>query len=156
MKRVRLDVTEALEDYAELYGAYFDKQDGAWYVDGDLPIELEELVAGSLGRPHQAGFNQASEFARNGMLHGDRQPTAKKPIPADLLARVTALTKQVETLLGNRRAAMQWLETPRLRFGHVSALLTMTSLEGCDIVEKLLRESFEYKLQSETPDVEAK
>jgi len=156
MKRVQLDVTKAMEDYAQQCGAYFDEHDGAWYVDGDVPIELEELVAGRHWRPHHAGFNQAADLAVSGLLHDDRQPRAKTPIPTDLLARVTAITRQVEALLGNRREAMHWLETPRLRFGHVSALLAMTSLDGCDLVEKLLLESFEHKLQPAKHDGQAK
>jgi hypothetical protein len=43
-KRTKLNVTQAVEKFTTEYGAYFDKASGEWFVDGDVPVELEEFV----------------------------------------------------------------------------------------------------------------
>lgn len=42
-KCTRLNVPSALEEFAKLHGAYLIE--GIWYFDGDVPMELDELVA---------------------------------------------------------------------------------------------------------------
>lgn len=147
MKRTRLDVTDALHEYAEQYGAYFDKVDAAWYVDGDVPIELEELVADRRWRSYSEGFTQASGLVFNGRLDNtESRPLERKILPTDLRERITVLTKLVETLAGGPHAAMRWLQTPKVALGHLSPLEAMTDLSGCDSVEKLMFKTFEHQL----------
>lgn len=43
-KRTQLNITPAIEAMAESYGAYFDKEARAWFVDGEVPGPLEALV----------------------------------------------------------------------------------------------------------------
>lgn len=43
-KRIRLNVTEAVKEFAKLHGAVFDKVEKVWYVEGEVPWQLNELV----------------------------------------------------------------------------------------------------------------
>lgn len=43
-KRYKLAVTPGVEKFVKRHGAYFDKTENAWYIDNDIPPELDELV----------------------------------------------------------------------------------------------------------------
>jgi uncharacterized protein (DUF2384 family) len=143
MKRTRLDVSDALRAYAEQYGAYFDKKTGAWYVDGEMPLELEELVAATPWRSYTEGLTQASALTTGSLEARHSASRQKKVMPAELLARISYLTDLVEKLSGDRRVAIRWLETPMLSLGRQTPLNAMMDLNGCDQVEELLRKTFD-------------
>ncbi|CAL60623.1 hypothetical protein HEAR0402 [Herminiimonas arsenicoxydans] len=42
-KSTPLNITAAVEEFAIAHGAYFVENEG-WFVDGEVPIELEEFV----------------------------------------------------------------------------------------------------------------
>lgn len=43
MKKIRLDITPAVIEYATKYGALYDEENG-WYCFEPMPIELEEFA----------------------------------------------------------------------------------------------------------------
>lgn len=150
MSRTRLDVTDALRDFAKQYGAYLDETNGYWYVDGEVPLELEELAVRRGGRSYESGLAQGVNFALRGMLDSTRfEPVEKKPLPADLLQRIEEITGLVSRLLPHPNVAMRWLNTPMITLGKLAPLQVMVDLNGCDQVESLLRQTFQYQLESE-------
>ena len=53
MARTVLDVTADTKAYAKTHGAKYDRKTREWYIEGDVPPELENLLAKELNPPFE-------------------------------------------------------------------------------------------------------
>jgi hypothetical protein len=184
-KRIRLNITKPVQDFAKKHGAYFDESDGNWYVDDDLPPELEDFsdkeqrrrdyVSEKLEQCQLCGcqmhlfthadgpYWRCSAIRCGGSkifkLHGE----LKKPIeiifhsklnevdgcfkkneaPQKVKELAIEITSTAIKLFHNSELAKKWLESPKLALNQKTPIETMTDVDGCDRVKKLLLERFE-------------
>lgn len=54
--------------------------------------------------------------------------------------RWTVLVSEAEKVLGGKDEAVRWLGLPKVSLGGRTPVAAMRTAEGCDAVEKLLRE----------------
>lgn len=108
-KRIKLAITSAVEKFAKSNGAYFHKADNAWYVDQNVPPELEEFVVPEIRRRqfHAEGAPQCNLCGCNMFLKSTRRSTefwscsrfpacsGMKPYDTDAFEHVSKLTTPI-------------------------------------------------------------
>lgn len=194
MARTVLQVTADTKSYAKTHGAQYDRKTREWYVEGDVPPELENLVpkapnpvfeeiapscpvcqASMVKRANKTNGNMfwgCSRFRADGRgckgkidyqeyldeqlghnrsrvteyLQADAprvQPApARVVIPDDdpRLARWKQITELAARECGGVQQAGRWIQTPKIALGRRTPLEAMITEEGCQAVERLLRE----------------
>ncbi len=68
MKKIYLDITPAVVEYATMYGALYDKESG-WYCFEPMPTELEEFAESTakLIKPYDEKYTQCPKCG--GQMH---------------------------------------------------------------------------------------
>jgi ssDNA-binding Zn-finger/Zn-ribbon topoisomerase 1 len=190
-KRIYLNITPAVAQFAHERGALFDETERAWYVEGDVHYELEEFlsIAPRL-RDYSAEYGPAcpkcgAHTVKKANKYGDLfwscscwpQCTGSvqwedgnlRPSttflhqedhcpPADPMnnftrnipsisegvqERVKCIVELAIKMHQSQSRALRWLETKKVGLHMKTPLEIMYSLDGCDMVERLLIQKFE-------------
>jgi hypothetical protein len=147
MARTVLDVTADTKAYAKTHGAQYDRKTREWYIEGDVPPELENLLAkdpNPVFEDAQPGHNKSrvTEFLKGGALPVPPPAPARVAIQDDdpRLARWKEITELAARECGGVQQAGRWLNLGKLALRGRTPLEAMTTEEGCAAVERLLRE----------------
>lgn len=196
MARTVLQVTADTKVYAKTHGAKYDRKTREWYIEGEVPPELENLLAAKEANPPfeevvpscplcqttmvkranktngnmfwgcsrfradgrgckgkidyqeyldaQLGHNKSrvTEFLKGGALPVPPPAPARVAIPEDdpRLARWKVITELAARECGGVQQAGRWMQTPKIALGRRTPLEAMITEEGCQAVERLLRE----------------